>query len=312
MRLTLRSLALAALVLAAAPLSAQYYYLPSTVNGNPGGLNTDAEYPVGGGLATSWTTISTAPAATPAWSSTQTLPFGFNFNGSAVTQYKVSTSGVLTFDVTATTPPGYTKAALPDASIPNNSVCIWGLASVGTNDLIVNKTFGTAPNRQHWVMFSSYGQVGSTCWTYWAIVLEESTNKIYLVDQRNSCTGATLSLGIQVNSTTAYSVAGSPSVAIQAGTDATAADKAGTPITASNAREGRLIEARDITAKRVALLVALMRDALGKVAPAGATFGVLDVRAGKLHTCGQPAVLDRASAVLRADGMAYAALWGMA
>ncbi|MFZ9526903.1 MAG: hypothetical protein ACO27L_03135 [Schleiferiaceae bacterium] len=180
MRLTLRTLAVLALVLAAAPLSAQYYYLPSTVNGNPGGINTDSEYPVGGGLATSWTAISTAPAATPAWSSTQTLPFSFNFNGSAVTQYKVSTSGVLTFDVTATTPPGYTKAALPDASIPNNSVCIWGLASVGTNDLIVNKTFGTAPNRQHWVMFSSYGQVGSTCWTYWSIVLEESTNKIYI------------------------------------------------------------------------------------------------------------------------------------
>ena len=212
------------MVLAAAPLSAQYYYLPSTANGNPGGLNADSEYPVGGGLATSWTAISTAPAATPAWSTTQTLPFSFSFNGTAVTQYKVSTSGVLTFDVSATTAPGYTKAALPDASIPNNSVCIWGLASVGTNDLIVNKTFGSAPNRQHWIMFSSFGQVGSTCWTYWSIVLEESTNKIYVVDQRNSCTGSTLSIGIQVNSTTAYAVAGSPNVAIQAGTDATAAD----------------------------------------------------------------------------------------
>ncbi len=212
------------MVLAAAPLSAQYYYLPSTANGNPGGLNTDSEYPVGGGLATSWTAISTAPAATPAWSTTQTLPFSFSFNGTAVTQYKVSTSGVLTFDVNATTAPGYTKSTLPDASIPNNSVCIWGLASVGTNDLIVNKTFGSAPNRQHWIMFSSFGQVGSTCWTYWSIVLEESTNKIYVVDQRNSCTGSTLSIGIQVNSTTAYAVAGSPNVAIQAGTDATAAD----------------------------------------------------------------------------------------
>jgi hypothetical protein len=56
------------------------------------------------------------------------------------------------------------------------------------------------------------------------MVLEETSNKIYVVDQRNSCTGATLSIGIQVNSTTAYSVAGSPSVAIQASTDATAAD----------------------------------------------------------------------------------------
>ena len=151
---TLRKLAVAALLLAAAPLSAQYYYLPSTTNGNPGGINTDSEYPVGGGLSTTWTTISTAPAATPAWSTTQTIPFTFQFNGSAVTQFKVSTSGILTFDVNATTAPGYTKAALPDASIPDNSVCIWGLASVGTNDLIVTKTFGTAPNRQQWVMFS--------------------------------------------------------------------------------------------------------------------------------------------------------------
>ena len=224
MRNILRTLAILVFLLAGASVSAQYYYLPSTVNGNPGGLNSDGEYPVGGGLAATWTAISTAPAATPAWSSTQTLPFAFQFNGSAVTQFKVSTSGILTFDVAATTAPSYTKAALPDASIPNNSVCIWGLASVGTNDFIVTKTFGTAPNRQQWVMFSSYGQVGSTCWTYWSMVLEETTNKIYVVDQRNSCTGATLSIGIQVNSSTAYSVAGSPSVAIQAGTDATAAD----------------------------------------------------------------------------------------
>jgi len=224
MRNILRTLTILVFLLAGASVSAQYYYLPSTVNGNPGGLNSDGEYPVGGGLAATWTAISTAPAATPAWSSTQTLPFAFQFNGSAVTQFKVSTSGILTFDVAALTAPSYTKAALPDASIPNNSVCIWGLASVGTNDFIVTKTFGTAPNRQQWVMFSSYGQVGSTCWTYWSMVLEETTNKIYVVDQRNSCTGATLSIGIQVNSSTAYSVAGSPSVAIQAGTDATAAD----------------------------------------------------------------------------------------
>jgi len=214
MRNILRTLTISVFLLAGASVSAQYYYLPSTVNGNPGGLNSDGEYPVGGGLAATWTAISTAPAATPAWSSTQTLPFAFQFNGSAVTQFKVSTSGILTFDVAALTAPSYTKAALPDASIPNNSVCIWGLASVGTNDFIVTKTFGTAPNRQQWVMFSSYGQVGSTCWTYWSMVLEETTNKIYVVDQRNSCTGATLSIGIQVNSSTAYSVAGSPSQAL--------------------------------------------------------------------------------------------------
>ena len=224
MKKTLFALGTAALALLATPAAAQYYYLPGSVNGNPGGINTDSEYPVGGGLATSWTTISAAPAASPAWSTVQTLPFAFNFNGSPVTQYKVSTSGVLTFDANAATAPSYTKAALPNAGIPDNSVCIWGLASNGANDFIVNKTFGTAPNRQHWVMFSSFGIPNNTCWTYWSMVLEESTNKIYVVDQRNSCTGATFAIGIQVNSTTAYSVNGSPNVAAQAGTDATAGD----------------------------------------------------------------------------------------
>ena len=224
MKKTLLSLGLLALVALLSPAQAQYYYLPSSTNGNPGNLNADAEYPVGGGLVTTWATISTASATTPTWTPAQTLPFGFQFNGTAVTQYKVSTSGVLTFDVNAATAPSYTKGSLPNAGIPDNSVCIWGLAAPGANDLIVTKTFGTAPNRQHWIMFSSFGIPGNTCWTYWAMALEESTNKIYIVDQRNSCTGATFSLGVQVNSTTAYAVNGSPNVAALAGTDASAAD----------------------------------------------------------------------------------------
>ena len=216
--------ALVAIVTLGMSAQAQYYYLPSTTNGNPGGLNADSEYPVGGGLSTTWTSISSPGASTPQWSSINAVPFAFNFNGSAVTHYKVSTSGVLTFDTAATTPPPYTKAALPNANIPDKSVCIWGLAGPGANDIIVKKTFGTAPNRQHWVFFASYDAYGSSCWTYWSIVMEETSNKIYVVDQRNSCTSASFSIGIQVNSTTAYSVAGSPNVSPLATTDATPAD----------------------------------------------------------------------------------------
>ncbi|NCZ95507.1 MAG: hypothetical protein EBZ16_08300 [Flavobacteriia bacterium] len=184
--------ALVAIVTLGMSAQAQYYYLPSTTNGNPGGLNADSEYPVGGGLSTTWTSISSPGASTPQWSSINAVPFAFNFNGSAVTHYKVSTSGVLTFDTAATTPPPYTKAALPNANIPDKSVCIWGLAGPGANDIIVKKTFGTAPNRQHWVFFASYDAYGSSCWTYWSIVMEETSNKIYVVDQRNSCTGQPL------------------------------------------------------------------------------------------------------------------------
>ena len=212
--------------------NAQYYYLPYPVVGqNPGNINQDGEYPVGGGLPAGWVNLLGPTNATPVWSATQTLPFSFSFNGAPVTQFKVSSSAILTFDVaTAVTAPSYTKAALPSALIPNNSVCIWGLAGKGTNDYVVSKTFGTAPNRQFWVEFTSYGY-GATAssgsaYTYWSIVLEETTNNIYIVDERVAgYTGTALvSAGIQINSTTAYSVAGSPNLAPLATSDGTPAD----------------------------------------------------------------------------------------
>ena len=213
--------------------SAQYYYLPNVNAGtNPGGINTDAEYPVGGGLPAGWTQLTTvSPVATPAWTANQTIPFSFSFNGSPVTQYKVSSSGVLTFDVaTALAAPSYTRAALPNAAIPNSSVCIWGLSALGTNDYIISKTFGTAPNRQHWIQFSSYSY-GSTAsdgsnFTYWSMVLEETSNNIYIVDNRTGGFAGTnmVSAGVQINSTTATSVAGSPNLASVATTDPSPAD----------------------------------------------------------------------------------------
>lgn len=188
----------------------QYWYVPYVNAGqNPGGLNTDLEYPVGGGLSTTWTTIQ-GPSAS-AWSPVQTIPFSFNFNASPVTQYKVSTTGVLTFTTTAGTVPSATPSALPSASIPDKSICAWGINGSGSSDNIVTKTFGTAPNRQHWIMFSSYTQGASTSWTYWSIVLEETTNKIYVVEQRSSGTSGGVTVGVQINSTTATDITGAPS-----------------------------------------------------------------------------------------------------
>lgn len=211
--------------------NAQYWQIPHpNANANPGALNNDNEYPVGGGLDASWTTIQ-GFSTTPAWSTTQTLPFAFSFNGTPVTQFKVSTSGILTFDVaTAVAAPSYTKAALPNAAIPNNSVCIWGIGALGSNDNIVKKTFGTSPNRQFWIQFSSYGygtQVSDgSNFTYWSIVLDETTNRIHIVDNRTGGYAATnqVSAGIQINSTTAYSVATSPNLNFLATTDPSPAD----------------------------------------------------------------------------------------
>lgn len=204
---------------------AQYYYLPFENAGtNPGGLNNDGEYPVANGLPAGWVSIHGGSAASPAWSSIATIPFPFNFNGTDYTTCKVSTSGVLTFTTSASTVPSYGNTPLPTSSVPDNSICAWGISGHGTNDNIVVKTFGTAPNRQFWVMFSSYSTPATTCYVYWSIVLEESTNAFYIVDQRQGGCSLSLTLGVQINSTTAFQVFGSPNVTQLAGADPTPID----------------------------------------------------------------------------------------
>ncbi len=212
-------------------VSAQYYCIPYTNAGkNPGGLNTDAEYPVGGGISAGWTTLLSGNQTSPAWSSQTTLPFTFNFNGNNYTQFYVSSSGVLTFSSTVGTAPAYANTNLPDASIPDNSACIRGILSAGANSAyanIVTKTFGTAGSRQFWITFSAYNEanLGSSAYLWVSIVLEEGTNAIYFVDQRKYPTTATkLTMGVQVNSTTANVVSGSPNVNLTSGSAATVSD----------------------------------------------------------------------------------------
>jgi hypothetical protein len=204
------------------------YYLQSNVgaNQNPNALNNDNEYPSGGGLDPSWTLLLTSSAA-PAWSAATNIPFPFQFNGAPVTQFKVSNSAVVTFDVaTALAAPSFTPAILPNTGIPDKSVMAWGIRGTGANDFVMQKTFGTAPNRQYWIFFTSYSSIGATTnYHYFSIVLEETSNKIYVVDQRTSATGTNpLTVGLQIDGTTAINVAGSPAATFQAGTDFTPID----------------------------------------------------------------------------------------
>jgi hypothetical protein len=202
-------------LLSVRPAMAQYYITSFTNAGrNPGSLNSDTEETSQAG----WTRILfglNSMTTTPVWTPTQAVPFAFQFNGQAVISYKVASSGVLTFDTTAVAVPNGSNTALPAAQIPDKSVCVWGLGA-RSGDYIVTKTFGTAPNRQHWVQFNNYSEGTNTnvVYTYWAIVLEETTNKIYVVDQRtgyNNLTPAlSLTVGVQVNATTAEQLATSP------------------------------------------------------------------------------------------------------
>ncbi|MGB0176525.1 MAG: T9SS type A sorting domain-containing protein [Owenweeksia sp.] len=202
-------------------VSAQYYLLPAFDAGNnPGNLNDDPEQPTGGGVG--WTNIM-GTTTVDTWSSAQTIPFSFDFNGSAVSSYMISNTGVLTFAASPGPVPGSTPSALPSVLIPNKSVCVWGLSLTGVNDAILSKTFGNAPNRQHWIMFASASHAnftGTSQWTYWSIVLEETTNSIYVVDQRtydgNGTTptgnNVALTVGINVSAANVLQVTASPNV----------------------------------------------------------------------------------------------------
>ena len=200
----------------------QYNYSLIQTPGNPGGLNNDDEYPFGSGLDPSWTVILGPNQSNPSWSSIENIPFNFNFNGFPVTQYKVSSTGVLTFSTSAVLIPGAGNAALPDPAIPDNSIMVWGIEGTGTNDNICTKTFGSPGSQQHWIFFSSYT---SGSWTYWSIVLEESSNKFYIVDQRHGASAAPLvTAGLQINSSSALMIAGSPQLGNLAGSDPSPSD----------------------------------------------------------------------------------------
>jgi hypothetical protein len=191
-----------------------YYVLPFiNVGSNPGNLNNDDENPGQPG----WNDIFTS-TSTDAWSTQQSIPFPFQFAGNSVSNFFVSNTGVLTFETTApATVPGVTNAALPSTVVPNNSVCAWGLEISGSNDAVRSKTFGSAPNRQLWVSWVSASapeMSGNFEWAYWSIVLEEGTNKVYVVDQRTfaSSGDVALTVGIQVNNSDFTQLPASPNV----------------------------------------------------------------------------------------------------
>ena len=217
--------------------NSQAYYNVNFLSapGNPGGVNTDVDFnpaslapPPG-----STTILSDIPKAssTPKYSTAQTIPFVFQFNGGPVTSFKANSSGYLTFSKVALSNAGNTPAALPSALLPDSSVCVWGLCLAGLNGgtCVYTKVYGTAPHRQLWInWFAATNPVDTCSINWWAIVLEEGSNNIYMVDQAggwfwNGCSNPPnpdLTLGVQISPSVAFEVAGSPSITAIATTNA--------------------------------------------------------------------------------------------
>lgn len=206
-------------LLAGVSTQAQYYSLNAVNIGiNPGAEHTEQEQPAAFMTANYSGYSQVLNAGATAWSGVQNIPFTFNFNGGPVTAYRIAPTGLISFATNVGAVPSENNVALPTSMIPDSSICAWGLNIAGANDGVVTKTFGTAPNRQHWVIWASASAstMSGTQWTNWGIVLEETTNHIYVVDMRSYASAGgnvSLTVGVQIDTNEAYSVPQSPNVA---------------------------------------------------------------------------------------------------
>lgn len=200
-------------------LNAQYRCVPHIDEyGNPSkDLNND--------LISTGVTYAMSQQLNPVWSAVYPIGFPFVFNGDSVTHFKVSSTGVVTFDTAATTAPPFGAVMLPNAQIPDKSICITGIKACNSNSKVVLVSeplyYLTSGTKRKWIMFNQFSDTTGSGYLYtvsWSIVLEEITNKIYIVDAyTNPYSSVVVSAGIQINNSTAYVVPGSPQVPSRSG-----------------------------------------------------------------------------------------------
>lgn len=133
--------------------------------------------------------------ATSGYTLEEALPFAFVFNGAGNVKvdgkFRATKNGTITFNDFKASGGALPAAdfvinSLPDPRVANNSVVVGGIIASGTNDRVVVKTFGSAPQRQFWIKFQSFSLGTDTAnkygsYTYNAIVLEEGSNAIHVV-----------------------------------------------------------------------------------------------------------------------------------
>ncbi len=149
-----------------------YYYLKAKGTTAPYDLNY-----------TTATTVSAAPSVTTdSLSAAKTLPFSWNFYGNAVTQFKASTSGYITFDASQDTD-FTTNTAIPNANAPKNAIfAFWDnikLEKVSNFASDIRTfTLGSSPNRVfviQWRLAQAAATSGKDV-TYFAIRLYEGAD----------------------------------------------------------------------------------------------------------------------------------------
>ncbi|MBN3035778.1 MAG: T9SS type A sorting domain-containing protein [Bacteroidales bacterium] len=195
----------------------QYQITESVDAGNPQGINTLRD-----DRANGWSLIISGPQSSNIWSTTQGLPFAFDVYGVPVTQFRVSQNGLLTFNTGTLGSPPNNNTSLPSASLPDLTLAVFWDSftadppTTNTSD-VYSRTFGSSPYRQHWVKWSDFEYDGYS-WAYFAVVLEETTNKVYFVDfNYNNGGPGSSTIGIQLDATTALQTGTSPNFSFTSG-----------------------------------------------------------------------------------------------
>lgn len=170
--------------------------------GNPGGLNTELDNATSG-----WTNLVAGNQISNFWSPGLTLPFPFTFFGQPVTNLYVSQNGLISFELTPTALSGNDNTSLPSNEIGQMTICaFWDEFTYDpptpSTSVIRYKVFGNAPNRQLWIKWASFEMGNNPTVGTWACVLEETSNKIYVVDMNNFSGGnVSATIGVQFNNT---------------------------------------------------------------------------------------------------------------
>ncbi|MDW3650462.1 MAG: PKD domain-containing protein [Bacteroidia bacterium] len=187
-------------------LSAQVSYLATyhPQAGNPGNLNTESDQ-----SDSDWETILEAGISQNQWSSSLSIPFSFKYYGRSVEDLKVSGNGLLSFLSNPTLPQG-DNVSLPSASLPDSTIAVFwekftSQAPTGSNDVVQTKVFGTAPNRQFWVRWTSY-EWGNSNFQFVAAVLSEGSHDIYLVDMYGNQFGDPVSTTVGLQGSSSFAV----------------------------------------------------------------------------------------------------------
>ena len=191
-----------------AQYTVNYYYQAGK---NPGNLNRDFEQ-----VNSNYQTLF------PFWQTPReiyfpyrSLPFPFVFYGDSVSRYRVSNTGMVSFE-SGPLPPVINQR-IPSPLLAPKTIAIWGLKQKGGNDAIFAKTFGHSPNRQHWIYFHSFSADTTNLNNdaHWAVVLCETSNIIYVVDMGSYQSPLNLTIGLQNDSMNALELRGSPNIASQ-------------------------------------------------------------------------------------------------